>query len=418
MVGRKSSTTSSGKASGPAAASKNEKAKASGEGTASKVSNKDIDDELVPSSLSSKPKPLEERGDGMVEERLACEDVDHKNDLSVDRANKLEAKEEFISTASSSTSSTTSISHKENKTDDEVSTSNIKDVKNQETKQQKKENQQNHHEEQQQTDHNQEEEEEEDDDGTPDGTTKNNKDTDEDQEDEQDGDEEEDHWEITGFIPFDKLKASPFICDARNEDEEKENCKNFACLVVTSEDNPKKYRYCIDCWIEDFEVWPSPKELAEKANTTSLDPRHLQFMEQKCSKKRKPSMPSFKSSGKGTNSSVGKNKTNMVTPTNNSLASVKGSTVSQVTTAPKLSSNKTLMDAHKRWEKDMEAAGGKGLTLIINTNEAKKVVYDMLKDAYRPMNFNDIYHFFKGSIPKVSGSKIIVMSLISQPYKS
>jgi Tat protein secretion system quality control protein TatD with DNase activity len=105
---------------------------------------------------------------------------------------------------------------------------------------------------------------------------------------------------------------------------------------------------------------------------------------------------------------VGKNETNTVTPPKKSLASVNGSTVSQVTTAPKMAS-KALIEAHKKWEKEMEAAGGKGLILIITTNEAKKVVYDMLKDAYRPMNFNDIYHHFKGSIPKVSGIQKYVL---------
>jgi hypothetical protein len=50
----------------------------------------------------------------------------------------------------------------------------------------------------------------------------------------------------------------------------------------------------------------------------------------------------------------------------------------------------------------MEANGGKGLELIINANEAKKVIFDMLKDSFRPMNFNDMYRIFKGSVPKVS----------------
>lgn len=53
--------------------------------------------------------------------------------------------------------------------------------------------------------------------------------------------------------------------------------------------------------------------------------------------------------------------------------------------------SKTSSSIHKKWQKEAEAKGGKGTKIVLRQSEGKKLICDLLKDSFRPMNITSIY---------------------------
>lgn len=53
--------------------------------------------------------------------------------------------------------------------------------------------------------------------------------------------------------------------------------------------------------------------------------------------------------------------------------------------------SKSSKSIHKKWQMEAEAKGGKGAKVIVVQSEAKKVIFNLLKDSFRPMNITSIY---------------------------
>ena len=66
-------------------------------------------------------------------------------------------------------------------------------------------------------------------------------------------------------------------------------------------------------------------------------------------------------------------------------------------TSKKLSSQSLAL--HRKWQEKAEALGGKGVRIVTAKDEAKKIIFNMLKDAFRPMNITDIHNYLKAIVP-------------------
>lgn len=53
--------------------------------------------------------------------------------------------------------------------------------------------------------------------------------------------------------------------------------------------------------------------------------------------------------------------------------------------------NKQMLETHRKWQEAAEAIGGPGSRIIVSKVEAKKLIYDVLYDAFQPMNITQIY---------------------------
>eukprot|EP00536_Pseudo-nitzschia_multiseries_P009824 jgi/Psemu1/325786/estExt_fgenesh1_pg.C_2860001 len=182
-------------------------------------------------------------------------------------------------------------------------------------------------------------------------------------------------FELSNIIPLEKLLGSPVKCHD-------EACNLPAFSIYTSSTDPKKWYYCIDCQERDFGGWPSSKELP----CDYLEPEHLETIAAKCSKKRNPAMPIFSS--------------HCVTPLPKSPHPPKGTTSDSQKGAGKNKPSKFSASAlarHEKWQADAKKLGVN--RIIVKKEEAKKVVFDTLYDAFHPMNINDIYTTLKKMIP-------------------
>ena len=71
---------------------------------------------------------------------------------------------------------------------------------------------------------------------------------------------------------------------------------------------------------------------------------------------------------------------------------------SLVTPSPKQPSVQ-LLALHAKWQKAAEAMGGKEARIVVAKDVAKQIIFDMLKDSFRPMNITEIYNALKAVVP-------------------
>lgn len=53
--------------------------------------------------------------------------------------------------------------------------------------------------------------------------------------------------------------------------------------------------------------------------------------------------------------------------------------------------SKQFMAMHSKWQKQAEEMGGKGTKVIVSKPEAKKRIFELLKEAFQPMNITQIH---------------------------
>ncbi len=177
----------------------------------------------------------------------------------------------------------------------------------------------------------------------------------------------EEKYELVRIVPFEKLISSPIKCSD-------ESCNLPACSVWTSAGDPKKWYYCIDCQEKDFGGWPPFNELP----CEYLSPEHLRAIAKNCSKKRKPTMPKFASK--------------CVTPNPSRTPKGPASSPAVVSAEMKRSVSKVSRAAvarHEKWQADAKKMGVD--RIIVKKSEAKRVIFDAVHDAFRPMNVDVIY---------------------------
>lgn len=228
-------------------------------------------------------------------------------------------------------------------------------------------------------------------------------------------DEEEGAFAFMDFVPLDKLKLGGRVCDVcmGNVQEDPSSPQpNLACTIWQSVENPKskKWYYCLDCLVEDYETFPDYDELMQYNALRNVNPatyqEHLQLMKTKCSRQRNPCLPTLPSTF--LNSAVPDDDdddddtkdpkplpsdtiSHFVTPPSKPLRSAVESSTMPLQESEPVNVTAKALAVHKKWQEQAEAMGGKGAKIVVSTEKAKKIIYEALKEEYRPMNFNDIY---------------------------
>jgi hypothetical protein len=196
--------------------------------------------------------------------------------------------------------------------------------------------------------------------------------------------EDEEMWDLKKVLP---LESIPSIkCSL-------ETCSLPACCIWVSDLDPKTNWYsCLDCQHNDFGGWPVTEELP----FNSLTPDHMRVIAAKCSRKKNPAMPHFPSEATSPLTKE-QSRANFVTPPPNSLANssqaraeVKGTNAAKITPSVGKPS-KAALAMHKNWQDAAEAMGGKDARIVVSKPAAKKLIFDKLFDAFRPMNITQIY---------------------------
>ncbi len=254
-------------------------------------------------------------------------------------------------------------------------------------------------------------------------------------EDEEDDEEGEEQWDLVHVFTAEELKCN---------DQEKvqscmtKNCPLLACVTYRSSldaDNKDLWHSCIDCQEKDFGGWP--EELKE-IPITFMSQEHKDMIVEMCTAQYSPEMPklpeiegggssipSFSSSqqddpvttnleNKSGDEKALENNTSSVTPPrphcaqskteNESVrkekktSSSKSRTSASTSTVPKVSpmpvpqkkKPSAIPKCYQKWQEESDKKGGG--KIIVKKADAKPIIFDMLKDAFRPMNITQIYN--------------------------
>jgi hypothetical protein len=59
--------------------------------------------------------------------------------------------------------------------------------------------------------------------------------------------------------------------------------------------------------------------------------------------------------------------------------------------AAKAPPSKEALAIHRKWQAEAEKHGGPDARIVVSKPAAKKLIFDMLHDSFRPMNITEIY---------------------------
>ena len=228
--------------------------------------------------------------------------------------------------------------------------------------------------------------------------------------------EDDEQWDLSHVFTVEEMKSCKEpMCMT-------EDCPLIACCLWVSNKNPNEpWRTCLDCQENDFDGWPSSDEIPMKMMTNE----HREFLIDNCTAQTSPKMPegltncngeskitpdtpspSIKSSPK-----IEEDKACAVTPTpkkiitsddtsqnketkvNINASKLKTKLVTPTQNFNKASESKKPSKAalaiHRKWQEAAESMGSN--RIIVSKVAAKQVIFDGMKDAFRPMNITEIY---------------------------
>jgi hypothetical protein len=255
------------------------------------------------------------------------------------------------------------------------------------------------------------------------------------QEDNTEEDEDEEQWELNHVFTIEELcraEPPPQNCMSKK-------CPLFACVsYVSSIDKEYIWHSCIDCQEKDYGGWP---ENINEIPIKFMTKEHRMIMIEKCTGQYAPAMPNIPidehgnfeepcveetkadvntacltddanhdTSSKNDNahaassssdSSVGqldeaKTKANS-SPLPSSLNTKEKNTKSLVTPSPvplatkSKGLSKAAIANHEKWRNECLKLGGTG-KICVKKPEIKKMIFDLCKDRFAPMNITQIYH--------------------------
>jgi hypothetical protein len=151
----------------------------------------------------------------------------------------------------------------------------------------------------------------------------------------------------------------------------------------------------------DYGGWPEPNELP----IDSMTQEHKDALISKCSRKKDVPMPHFAASP----SKEYENKLvshTIITPLrNDTVTQTAGKKNGKSTVTPSPAAgvaaakapaaiskpSKQALEYHRKWQEAAEAMGGPQARIVVAKGAAKKIIFDFLNDAFRPMNITQIY---------------------------
>lgn len=167
--------------------------------------------------------------------------------------------------------------------------------------------------------------------------------------------------------------------------------------------------------VNDFDGWPLASLPTTKDGLTKL---HIETLARKCSTKPNIKMPDpigTTASPCTGNDDANDNTNTVITPLpgaiqNGSGGSSNGAQPSitpspsaaaqqkngatkkkQPSTTQQQQPSKQALAMHEKWRKQAEEMGGKGARIVVSKPEAKKLIFDLLYEAFRPMNITQIH---------------------------
>jgi hypothetical protein len=151
----------------------------------------------------------------------------------------------------------------------------------------------------------------------------------------------------------------------------------------------------------DYGGWPDISELP----VTSMTEVHKQALILKCTKKKDVEMPNFgKMAASPTKTIASENSSNtLFTPSPNSGLSTQTNHfdgIKNVTPSPAIAAASSkvfakpsmqLLELHRKWQGAAEAVGGPCARIVVGKPDAKKIIFDLLYESFRPMNITEIH---------------------------
>jgi hypothetical protein len=161
---------------------------------------------------------------------------------------------------------------------------------------------------------------------------------------------------------------------------------------------------------------------------TFMTDEHMAALAAKCSKKSNPAMPHFpvaspsKTENQNASHTVTPPPNGATTQANKNDGKKDDSKSSIVTPQPGSSKSakqpsKQALAMHRKWQEAAEAMGGPGTRIVVNKKDAKKIIFDLLFDAFRPMNITQVFTVGQLPNPHVTAQQQIA-SLVSHPNRS
>eukprot|EP00804_Cyclotella_cryptica_P013291 CCRYP_018637-RB/>CCRYP_018637-RB protein AED:0.20 eAED:0.20 QI:289/1/1/1/1/1/6/1235/735 len=233
-------------------------------------------------------------------------------------------------------------------------------------------------------------------------------------------DPNEETWDLKiVFNAKDLTKPKKIICST-------EDCPLVACSAWVSTHKPEEPWFtCLDCQRDDFGGFPDEEgELPIKF----LTEENRKLILEKCTADSEnaelPNLPTSASLLATSVGDTGKNAIAAITPPpgyNNAIANGQSNVVvgalstkvpakgnKSVTPIPhsgasknpsKAPPSKEALAIHRKWQAEAEKHGGKDARIVVSKPAAKKLIFDMLHDSFRPMNITEIYQKLKAIVP-------------------
>lgn len=192
--------------------------------------------------------------------------------------------------------------------------------------------------------------------------------------------EAEESWDMKKVMSYAELaKEGTIKCST-------EVCTLAAASVYCSTLSKQQWYSCLDCQVVDYGGWP---EKLEEIPIKGMTDEHKLIMAQKCSRLSSPVFPKFPESPTKAFSA-----TNTLTPPPNGAQ--------QVTPTPgakKSQPSAQAMAIHSKWQIAATAMGGPEARIVVDKKAAKKLIVDLLYDAFCPMNITQIHTALKAVVP-------------------
>ena len=192
--------------------------------------------------------------------------------------------------------------------------------------------------------------------------------------------------------------------------------KTRACVRYEGTTTKKQWFYCLDCQQADYEGWPETAPEYPSVPTMEHESTMLKYC---CKDARKidridrdvvgmgtnnPSLPKPNASSPQMHSVTSTNNSTLTPPPPFQLAKTttkKAPTVTPCNVSHDSNNNvahekkkvvsATAQKAHAKWLAEAQKVGGPQAKLILDRPEVKRLVFDVLRDAFGPKNINDIY---------------------------
>jgi hypothetical protein len=241
--------------------------------------------------------------------------------------------------------------------------------------------------------------------------------------DDQDDEEGEEKWDLKHIFTIEEISSEKQHCMTKK-------CPLIACSTYVSSLGDT-WHSCLDCQENDYGGWP---EKTSEFPIKLMTEEHRRTIAEKCTGSYTPTMPNLpmeeNSSGEdpsATMTSAVNAATVTPPPSGTKKKTFEGAKLpsKKSTVAPHPISSKPSKQAlaiHQKWQADAKKLGGD--RIIVSKPEAKKKIFALLKDSFRPMNITEIYqvstipHIRNSCYDKHSFDTLFFLSLEIERYRT